>query len=178
MSSAAHCSIANTTATEPVTIWLLLRAFASGCTAMTGVEAVSNGMSAFREPPVTYGHRTLSVIVVTLALLLTGVAYLVQAFGISAIDQNPPEYRSVLSQLAAAAVGEGALYYIAIGSLLCVLTLSATTSFVDFPRLCRMVAEDGFLPRPFAIAGRRLVFSVGIVYLGSLPRSCCSPLAA
>src|SRR5690349_14398584 len=152
--------------TEAVSLWLLLRAFASGCTAMTGVEAVSNGMSAFRQPPVVYGHRTLSAIVITLGLLLAGIAYLVQEIGIAAMDQDQPEYRSVLSQLAAAATGQGVLYYVAIGSLLCVLTLSATTSFVDFPRLCRMVAEDGFLPRPFAIAGRRLVFSVGIIYLG------------
>src|SRR5690349_12537800 len=152
-------------AAEAVGLWLLLRAFASGCTAMTGVEAVSNGMSAFREPPVRYGHRTLSAIVLTLGVLLVGIAYLVHAFGIGAMDQDQPGYRSVLSQIAAAAVGQGALYYIAIGSLLCVLTLSATTSFVDFPRLCRMVAQDGFLPRPFAIAGRRLVFSVGIIYL-------------
>jgi amino acid transporter len=152
-------------ATEAVGIWLVLRAFASGCTAMTGVEAVSNGMSAFRDPPVTYGHRTLSAIVLTLGVLLAGIAYLVRAFGIGAMDQSQPGYRSVLSQLAAAAVGQGVLYYIAIVSLLCVLTLSATTSFVDFPRLCRLVAQDGYLPRPFAIAGRRLVFSVGIIYL-------------
>src|SRR5579883_2547679 len=152
-------------ATETASLWLLLRAFASGCTAMTGVEAVSNGMSAFREPPVTYGHRTLSAIVIVLALLLAGIAYLVAAFGIGAMDQTQGDYRSVLSQLAGAVIGNGAFYYVAIGSLLCVLTLSATTSFVDFPRLCRMVAEDGFLPRPFAIAGRRLVFSVGIIYL-------------
>ncbi len=153
-------------ATAALSIWLLLRAFASGCTAMTGVEAVSNGMTAFRDPSVIYGHRTLSAIVLTLGVLLAGIAYLVQAFGIGAMDQNQADYRSVLSQLAAAAVGQGVLYYIMIGSLLCVLTLSATTSFIDFPRLCRMVAEDGFLPRPFAIAGRRLVFSVGIIYLG------------
>lgn len=152
-------------ATEAVGLWLLLRAFASGCTAMTGVEAVSNGMSAFREPPVLYGHRTLTAIVLTLGVLLVGIAYLVHTFGIGAMDQDQPGYRSVLSQIAAAAVGQGALYYVAIGSLLCVLMLSATTSFVDFPRLCRMVAQDGFLPRPFAIAGRRLVFSVGIIYL-------------
>ncbi|HLH88585.1 MAG TPA: APC family permease [Xanthobacteraceae bacterium] len=152
-------------ATEAIGIWLVLRAFASGCTAMTGVEAVSNGMSAFREPPVRYGHRTLSAIVLTLGVLLVGIAYLVQVFGIGAMDQSKPEYRSVLSQLAAAAVGQGALYYVAIGSLLCVLTLSATTSFVDFPRLCRLIAQDDYLPRPFAIAGRRLVFSVGIIYL-------------
>ncbi len=152
-------------AAEAASLWLLLRAFASGCTAMTGVEAVSNGMSAFREPPVTYGHRTLSAIVIVLALLLAGIAYLVAAFGIGAMDQTQGDYRSVLSQLAGAVIGNGAFYYVAIGSLLCVLTLSATTSFVDFPRLCRMVAEDGFLPRPFAIAGRRLVFTVGILYL-------------
>ncbi|MBV9239806.1 MAG: APC family permease [Xanthobacteraceae bacterium] len=152
-------------ATEAVSLWLLLRAFASGCTAMTGVEAVSNGMSAFRDPPVLYGHRTLSVIVAVLGLLLAAIAYLVHVFGIGAMDQSQPEYRSVLSQLAGAVVGEGVLYYVAIGSLLCVLTLSATTSFIDFPRLCRLVAEDGFLPRPFATAGRRLVFSVGIIYL-------------
>jgi hypothetical protein len=122
-------------------------------------------MSAFRDPPVLYGHRTLSGIVVTLGVLLVGIAYLVHAFGIGAMDQSQADYRSVLSQIAAAAVGQGALYDVAIGSLLCVLTLSATTSFIDFPRLCRMVAQDGFLPRPFAIAGRRLVFSVGIIYL-------------
>ncbi len=152
-------------ATEAVNLWLLLRAFASGCTAMTGVEAVSNGMSAFRDPPVLYGHRTLSIIVGVLGLLLAGIAYLIQVFGIGAMDQSQPDYRSVLSQLAGAVVGQGVLYYIAISSLLCVLTLSATTSFIDFPRLCRLVAEDGFLPRPFATAGRRLVFSVGIIYL-------------
>ena len=151
--------------TEAISLWLLLRAFASGCSAMTGVEAVSNGMSSFRDPPVRYGHRTLTAIVAVLGLLLAGIAYLVQVFGIGAMDQSKPDYRSVLSQLAGAAVGQGVLYYVAIGSLLCVLTLSATTSFVDFPRLCRMVAEDGFLPRPFAVAGRRLVFSVGIIYL-------------
>jgi hypothetical protein len=73
----------------------------------------------------------------------------------------------VLSQLCGAIIGRGAFYYIAIGSLLCVLALSANTSFVGFPRLCRTVAEDGFLPKPFAIAGRRLVFSVGILYLAA-----------
>jgi amino acid transporter len=151
--------------TGPITLWLVLRAFASGCTAMTGVEAVSNGMTAFKEPVIRYGHRTLTVIVVSLGLLLGGVAYLVRAYRIGAMDQEHPGYQSVLSQLAHAVVGHGVFYDVAIGSLLCVLTLSANTSFVDFPRLCRMVAQDGFLPRPFAIAGRRLVFSVGILYL-------------
>jgi amino acid transporter len=152
-------------ATEAASLWLLLRAFASGCTAMTGVEAVSNGMSAFRDPPVRYGHRTLTAIVTILGALLAGIAYLTTAYGIGAMDQTTAGYRSVLSQLASAVVGEGISYYVAIGSLLCVLTLSANTSFVDFPRLCRMIAQDGFLPKPFAVVGRRLVFSVGILYL-------------
>ncbi|MDB5397081.1 MAG: ydaO [Rhodospirillales bacterium] len=152
-------------ATEAVTLWLLLRAFASGCTAMTGVEAVSNGVSAFKEPAVKYGHRTLTAIVVILGVLLAGIAYLANAYGVLAMDQDKEGYQSVLSQLAAAVVGRGAFYYTAIGSVLCVLALSANTSFVDFPRLCRLVAEDEFLPRPFAIVGRRLVFSVGILYL-------------
>jgi amino acid transporter len=151
--------------TEAVGLWLLLRAFASGCTAMTGVEAVSNGMSAFREPRVRYGHRTLTGIVVILGLLLAGISYLAHAYGIGAMSQEDPGYRSVLSQLASAVVGNGTFYYVAIASLLCVLALSANTSFVDFPRLCRMVASDGFLPKPFAIAGHRLVFSIGIGYL-------------
>ncbi len=152
-------------ATAPITLWLVLRAFASGCTAMTGVEAVSNGMTAFKEPVTKYGHRTLTAIVAILGLLLVGIAYLAKTYGIFAMNQERAGYQSVLSQLARAIVGNGLLYDVAIGSVLCVLTLSANTSFVDFPRLCHMVAQDGFLPRPFGVAGRRLVFSVGIVYL-------------
>ena len=148
-------------------LWLSLRAFASGCTAMTGVEAVSNGMSAFRDPPVIYGHRTLATIVGVLALLLVGIAYLSAAYGIGAMDQTQENYHSVLSLLAGAVIGNGVFYYIAVASLLCVLALSANTSFIDLPRLCRMVAEDGFLPKTFAIAGRRLVFSVGILFLAA-----------
>lgn len=145
--------------------WLLLRAFASGCTAMTGVEAVSNGMSAFKEPIVPRAHATLTVIVVTLAILLAGVAWLAHAYGIAAMDQTRDDYRSVLAQLAGAVIGRGPFYYLAIASALGVLVLSANTSFTDFPRLCRLVAEDGYLPHPFAVAGRRLVFTVGILYL-------------
>ena len=152
-------------AAETLGIWLFLRAFASGCTAMTGVEAVSNGVSAFRQPVVANAHRTLTIIVVTLGALLLGIAHLAKAYGIGAMDQTQDGYQSVLSQLAGAVVGRGWIYDVAIGSLLCILCLSANTSFVDFPRLCRLVAQDGFLPKPFAVAGRRLVYSVGILYL-------------
>lgn len=145
--------------------WLLLRAFAAGCTAMTGVEAVSNGMSAFRDPPVQTARKTLGGIVLILALLLLGVGALSWAYGVGAMDQTRPGYQSVLSQLAGAVAGHGPVYYVAMASVLAVLALSADTSFVGFPLLCRMVAEDGYLPRTFAIAGRRLVFTVGILYL-------------
>jgi len=152
-------------ASEAVTLWLLLRAFASGCTAMTGVEAVSNGVSAFREPKVRHAHGTLAAIVGILGLLLLGIAHLAQAYGIMAMDQTQEGYQSVLSQLVAAVHGRGWFYYVTIGSVLAVLCLSANTSFVDFPRLCHLVAEDGFLPRPFAVPGRRLVYSIGILFL-------------
>jgi amino acid transporter len=152
-------------ASEGVGLWILLRSFASGCTAMTGVEAVSNGVSAFRRPTVQNAHRTLTVIVVVLAMLLGGVAYLPRVYGIGAMPQDQAGYQSVLSQLAGAIVGRGTFYYIAIGSVLASLCLSANTSFVDFPRLSRLIAQDDFLPRAFAVVGRRLVYSVGILFL-------------
>jgi amino acid transporter len=152
-------------AAQAVSTWILLRAFASGCTAMTGVEAVSNGMTAFRDPSTRYGHRTLAAIVLILAVLLAGITSLAVCYPIGAMDQTRPGYQSVLSQLAAAAVGRGTLYYLAMGSLLCVLALSANTSFAAFPRLCHTVAADAFLPKSFVLAGHRLVYSVGILYL-------------
>ncbi|TIP32711.1 MAG: APC family permease, partial [Mesorhizobium sp.] len=115
--------------------------------------AVSNSMTAFKDPPVRHGRRTLAAICLILGLLLGGIAFLSARYRIGAMDQEKVGYQSVLSQLAHAVVGDGIFYYVAIGSLLCVLALSANTSFVDFPRLCRMVAEDGYLPRPFAMVG-------------------------
>jgi amino acid transporter len=152
-------------ATEGVGLWLLLRAFASGCTAMTGVEAVSNGVGAFKEPVIRQAHATLTVICLVLGLLLVGIAFVAHGYDVGAMDQTRPGYQSVLSQLAGAIVGRGAFYYLAMASLLAVLCLSANTSFVGFPRLCRLVALDGYLPRSFAQADRRLVFSVGILFL-------------
>jgi amino acid transporter len=154
-------------AAEGVGIWLLLRAFASGCTAMTGVEAVSNGVSAFKEPTVKNAHRTLTWIVAVLAVLLGGIAYLARAYQVGAMDQEKPQYQSVISQLTGAVVGRGVLYYVTLASVLAVLCLSANTSFVDFPRLCRLIAKDDFLPRGFAAIGRRLVYSVGVLFLAA-----------
>lgn len=155
-------------ATQTMTVWLLLRTFANGCTAMTGVEAVSNGVPLFRKPTVQNAHRTLTVIVVILGLLLIGVAYLSRVYRIGAMNQQHPGYQTVLSQLVGAVAGYGVFYYIAIGSILSILTFSANTSFADFPRVCRLLAQDDFLPHAFAERGRRLVFSIGISVLAIL----------
>ncbi len=151
--------------TGAASLWLLLRAFAAGCTAMTGVEAVSNGVGAFREPRVRNAHGTLTVIVVVLGLLLGGIAFLCTSYRIEAMDQTQAGYQSVVSQLVAAVYGRGWLYYVVIASVLAVLCLSANTSFVGFPRLCRLVASDGYLPAAFAVPGRRLVYTAGILFL-------------
>ena len=152
-------------ATGAIGLWLFMRAFASGCTAMTGVEAVSNGVSAFKQPVIDQAHKTLTVICLVLGLLLAGIAIVAHYYGLAAMDQTKSDYQSVLSQLTAAIAGRGVIYYVAMASLLAVLSLSANTSFVDFPRMCRIVAQDGYLPRAFAVADRRLVFSVGIFVL-------------
>jgi amino acid transporter len=149
-------------ATETVGLWVLFRAFASGCTAMTGVEAVSNGVQAFREPVVTAAHRTLTIIIAILMVLLLGIAYLAHAYHIGATEPGTSHYQSVLSQLIGAVAGRGIFYWFSIVSILLVLCLSANTSFADFPRLCRAVAEDGYLPGSFTSQGRRLVYSEGI----------------
>ncbi len=151
--------------TETVSYWLLLKVFASGCTALTGVEAVSNGVKAFREPAVDNARRTLTVIIFLLALLLAGISYLVNVYGIAATDPGQAGYQSVLSMLSAAVFGKGVFYYLTMGSILFVLSLSANTAFADFPRLCRAIAQNNYLPHAFGYRGRRLVYTYGIVAL-------------
>ena len=151
-----------------VSIWLLLKAFSSGCTAMTGVEAISNGVKAFREPLVKSAQRALTAIIALLIVLLAGIAFLVRAYHIGATDPGAAGYQSVLSQLTAAVAGQGVFYYITMGSVLLVLALSANTAFADFPRLGRALSEDGYLPQGFALLGRRLVYSQGIWVLAVL----------
>jgi amino acid transporter len=148
--------------------WLLLQVFSNGCTAMTGVEAVSNGVRAFRDPTVRNAQRTLSVIIGLLIVLLAGIAYLIRAYGIAATDPGKPGYQSVLSMLVAAVAGRGWFYDVTIGSVLLILSLSANTGFADFPRLCRAVAQNNFLPHAFGYRGRRLVYSEGIIVLAVL----------
>jgi amino acid transporter len=148
-----------------VTLWLLVKAFSSGCTAMTGVEAVSNGVQAFREPRVKNARTTLTIVIAILILLLAGIAYLCKVYQIGSTPPGQQGYQSVLSQLTAAVAGRGVFYFVTIVAVLTVLALSANTSFADFPRLCRSIAEDSYLPYLFTIRGRRLVFSFGVYVL-------------
>ncbi len=155
-------------AIEVASTWLWIKAFASGCTAMTGVEAVSNAVPLFRKPAIPLAQRTLTAIIAILIALLAGIGYLCHAYAIGATDPGAPGYQSVLSMLIAAVVGRGAFYYVAMAAIVAVLALSANTSFADFPRLCRLLAEDRYLPGTFAERGRRLVFSTGIIVLAVL----------
>ena len=153
-------------ATATLTLWLLAKVFASGCTAMTGVEAVSNGVMAFRDPTTVNAKRTLTVIIALLIVLLLGIAFMCQAYGIGATDPEGSSYQSVLSQLTTAVAGRGIFYYVTIASILLVLSLSANTAFADFPRLTRAVALNDYLPHLFALRGRRLLYSAGVYGLG------------
>lgn len=148
--------------------WLLLKAFAGGCTAMTGVEAVSNGVRAFREPTVKTAQNTLGVIIAALVVMLIGIAFLVRQYNIVATDPNAATYQSILSMIFQALAGRGWFYYLAIASVLLVLIFSANTAFADFPRVCRAVAEDRYLPVSFAVRGRRLVYGEGIIVLAAV----------
>ncbi|MGA2686511.1 MAG: APC family permease [Candidatus Korobacteraceae bacterium] len=155
-------------ATAAVSAWLILRAFSSGCTAMTGVEAVSNGVMAFREPTDKYARLTLTIIIAILMVMLGGIAYLCPIYGVAATAPGQRGYQSVLSQLIAAITGRGAFYWTSIISILIVLALSANTAFADFPRLARAIARNQFLPQSFTLRGRRLVFTPGVYALAFL----------
>jgi amino acid transporter len=164
----APSNMAPAGALPAVGTWILIKAFASGCTALTGVEAVSNGVQAFRPPVVPAARKTLTAIIAILVLLLGGIGVLVKYYRIVATDPGAAGYQSVLSMLTAAVAGKGIFYDITMFSVLVVLCLSANTSFADFPRLCRMIARDDYLPHSLTIRGRRLVFSEGIWALAIL----------
>lgn len=155
-------------ATTALGLWLMLKVFSSGCTAMTGVEAVSNGVMAFRDDTRRNAKITLTIIIVLLAILLIGIALLCRAYGVGATDPGSAHYESVLSMLTRAVIGQGWFYYVTIGSVLLVLALSANTAFADFPRLTRAIAQDNYLPHVFLLRGRRLLYSWGIYVLVAL----------
>ncbi len=155
-------------ATAAFSFWLILKVFSSGCTAMAGVEAVSNGVMAFREPTRKNAKTTLTIIIALLSILLIGIAVLCRAYHVAATPPDGPGYESVLSMLTRAVMGHGWFYYLTIGSVLAVLALSANTAFADFPRLTRAIAQNNFMPHIFLLRGRRLLYSWGIYVLVAL----------
>ena len=153
------------TTMQYLTVWLLLKAFASGCAAMTGVEAVSNGVTAFKEPKSRNANRALTVIIALLIVMLAGLSYIAKAYGIAAMEPDNPAYQSVLSIQVAAVFGRGWFYFLTMGSVLAALSLSANTAFADFPRMARAIALKGYMPHVFLLRGRRLLFSHGVYAL-------------
>ena len=148
---------------ESITFFLLLRAFSSGCTALTGVEVISNGVSAFKRPESGNAAKTMSAMGVILAILFLGITLLASRYAVL-----PREDETLLSQIARTTFGEGPLYYVVQVSTMAILILAANSSFNGFPRLASILARDGYMPRQMSGMGDRLVFSNGIIVLGLL----------
>src|SRR5437868_6527648 len=150
-------------AVEALTWFLILRAFASGCTAMTGIEAISNGIPAFRPPESRNAAITLGWMAVILSTMFAGLTVLADRLGIV-----PVATETVVSQIARRLHGTGVFYYMIQAATALILVLAANTSFADFPRLSSLLARDRFVPRQFANLGERLVFSNGILVLAGM----------
>jgi amino acid transporter len=146
---------------EPLTLFLVLRAFSSGCAALTGIEAISNGITAFKQPRSHNAAVTLvwmSGILITIFLGITFLAHQIEA--------QPSEVETIISQLGRTIFGDGSLlYYLVLAGTALILLMAANTSYADFPRLAALHAGDGFLPRQLTYRGGRLVFAWGIVAL-------------
>ena len=146
---------------EPFALLLLLRAFAGGCTALTGIEAVANGVQAFKAPVARNAKITLYILGGILATLFLSITLAAHLYGLS-----PREEETILSQLNRLTFGSGAIYYAIQAITMTILILAANTGFAGFPRLTSVIATDRFLPRQLANLGDRLVFSNGIIFLG------------
>jgi amino acid transporter len=153
--------MAPTAGTEPITLWLLLTAFSAGSVAMSGTEAISNGVPAFKPPESKNAATTLTVMATILAFFFLGVSFLAWQYGIA-----PNADETVVSQLGRAVFGKNYIYYVIQFATMAILVLAANTSFADFPRLSSILARDRFMPRQFGFRGDRLAFSYGIVALG------------
>ncbi|MBO1067152.1 MULTISPECIES: APC family permease [Nostocales] len=149
-------------ATEGISLFFILRAFSAGCTALTGVEAISDGVLAFKAPEWKNARLTLLYLGVILGFMFVGITYLANIYHIV-----PEDGQTVVSLLGRVILGTGPIYYFLQIVTLLVLMLAANTSYADFPRLCYFLARDGFLPRQLSLLGDRLVYSNGIILLSS-----------
>jgi amino acid transporter len=147
----------------PVGLFVILRAFASGSTALTGVEAISNGVPAFRRPQARNAAETLAIMAVIAIAMFLGISFLASHMHVTVSEE-----RSVVAQVAHTVFGGGAPYYVVQTFTTAILILAANTSFQDFPRLSSILARDRFMPRQFMNRGDRLVFSNGVIVLAVL----------
>jgi amino acid transporter len=154
-------SVATQTAVESVSLFLLLRAFSSGCTALTGVEVISNGVPAFRPPEPKNAAITMIAMAGILGVLFLGISTMAYHLGVL-----PKDDETVVSQVARAIFGEGVLYYLIQISTMSILVLAANSAFAGFPRLASLLARDSYMPHQMELMGDRLVFSNGILILG------------
>ncbi|HEY7908529.1 MAG TPA: APC family permease, partial [Thermomicrobiales bacterium] len=150
-------------ATEGVSLFLILRAFTAGCTALTGVEAISDGVPAFKPPEAKNAATTLTWMCAILGAMFIGLSFLAHRYGIV-----PNTRETVISQLARTIVGHNFFYYFIQAMTALILVLAANTSFADFPRLSTWLAKDHFMPKQFLFRGDRLAFNTGITVLGLL----------
>ena len=148
---------------ESMGLLLLMRAFADGCSAMTGTEAISNGTPAFKPPEWKNAQITMATMAAILGVVFLGISFLASVSG-----AVPSPTESVLSQVSRATFGEGPIWYLILISTMAILVLAAQTSFADFPRLSSILARDGFMPRQFAFRGERLAFNAGIIALAAI----------
>jgi amino acid transporter len=149
-------------AKEPITLWLILRAFSAGAVAMSGTEAISNGVPAFEKPESNNAATTLTVMATLLGVFFLGVSYLATQMGLV------PGAETIISQIARAVFGINAFYYIFQIATMGILVIAANTAFADFPRLASVLARDNFLPHQFLFRGDRLAFTTGIIALGAI----------
>ncbi len=147
---------------QPLSLWLVLRAFSAGAVAMSGTEAISNGVPAFKPPESRNAATTISIMATLLGLFFVGVSYFATHMHLV------PGNESIISQVALAVFGQNAAYYVFQIATMGILVVAANTAFADFPRLSSILARDSFMPHAFAHRGDRLAFSSGIVFLGGL----------
>lgn len=155
--------VAHPASAEAIGLWLIFRAFAAGCTALTGVEAISDGVPAFKSPEWKNASATLTWMVGLLTTMFLGITWLAFAHGALPNEQT---HETVVSQIARVTFGVGPIYTIIQIATAIILVLAANTAYADFPRLASFLSRDRYLPRQFSSRGDRLVFSNGIVVLG------------
>ena len=151
---------------QAVGLILILKAFASGSVALTGTEAIANGVPAFKPPEAKNAAATLTAVAVLLAILFIGITFVADNFGVVPIDE--PTTKTVISQVAAIVYGDGSIgFYLFQTFTALILFLAANTSYNAFPRLAAILARDGFMPRQFGFKGDRLAYTLGIVILSA-----------